>query len=98
MGPGFPSTSKMWLKTMQKRSQETILSGAQPFSAEQGESLVSRGSGHPGTPTGHASAGAGQAREEFHAVTPVSLPQQPGDGWESSPARTVHRIIGRRVA
>lgn len=43
MGPAFPSTSKMWLKTMQKRSQGTVLSVSQPFSAEQGEGLVSAG-------------------------------------------------------
>lgn len=50
MGPGLPSISKMWLKTMQKRSQETILSASQPFCAEQGEGLVSAASGHPGRP------------------------------------------------
>lgn len=44
--------------------------------------------GHLAKGTGNVSPGAGQVRQEFHAVTPVSLPQQPGHGWESSPERT----------
>lgn len=86
MGSGFHSTSKKWLKTMQKRSQETVLSASQPYSTEQGEGLVSAGSGRPRRPCQRDRSCFLEevgAREERDAVIPVSLPQHPGDGWEA---------------
>lgn len=64
MGPAFPSTSKMCLKTMQKRSQETALSASQPFSAEQAEGL---GSAVTISFAGHVASKAGTAHPGLSA-------------------------------